>query len=178
MLPDKDAKIWGPYAWEFIFTTMIGYDNSRRPEYVTFIKSLAHILPCTKCRNHYSQFLAMNPITDNTDLLEWLIEVHNANTSRKKTKKEIVEYFGNKYNESKVLPAAVQRPRTKIRVIKTTSSFATGAPTAPPTALVRRVTTATPSKYTPVNANNGTGYYGYRQGGGVARRKGGCGCNR
>lgn len=55
---------WGPPAWAFIFAVideMEEYPRDTEP-YRMFFESLRGVLPCEKCRVHYSKFLDTNPV--------------------------------------------------------------------------------------------------------------------
>lgn len=77
--------VWGPFFWHTIHLVAISYPKN--PTYTDkkcakeFYESLAHLLPCAVCREHYASHLAENPLTpfldSRTDLLKWTILVHN-----------------------------------------------------------------------------------------------------
>lgn len=77
--------VWGPFFWHTIHLVAISYPKN--PTYTDkkcakeFYESLAHLLPCAVCREHYTSHLAENPLTpfldSRTDLLKWTILVHN-----------------------------------------------------------------------------------------------------
>jgi hypothetical protein len=64
----------------------LGYPNN--PNYTEkksakeFYESLAFLIPCAICREHYTEHLAKHPLTPSLDskkdLLKWTIDVHNA----------------------------------------------------------------------------------------------------
>jgi hypothetical protein len=78
--------VWGPFFWHTIHIVALGYPKN--PTYTDkkcakdFYESLAFLLPCAICREHYKEHLAKHPITtfldSRTDLIKWTIEVHNS----------------------------------------------------------------------------------------------------
>jgi FAD-linked sulfhydryl oxidase len=97
--------VWGPFFWHTIHIVALGY--SKNPSYTEkkcakdFYESLAFLLPCGICREHYSEHLKANPITPfldtRADLLKWTIMIHNSvNKMLKKpewTEQEIIAYY-------------------------------------------------------------------------------------
>jgi hypothetical protein len=98
-------SVWGPFFWHTIHIVALGYPKS--PTYTDkkcakeFYESLAFLLPCAVCREHYKQHLAKNPLTpfldSRKDLLKWTIDIHNAvNKMLGKpewTEEEVVIYY-------------------------------------------------------------------------------------
>jgi hypothetical protein len=78
--------VWGPFFWMTIHITALGYPS--KPTYTEkrsakqFFESLANLIPCPVCREHYKQHITKNPILphlDNrSDLFKWTVELHNA----------------------------------------------------------------------------------------------------
>jgi hypothetical protein len=78
--------VWGPFFWHTIHIVALGYPKN--PNYTEkkcakeFYESLAYLLPCGVCREHYKNHLATNPLTpfldSKKDLLTWTITIHNA----------------------------------------------------------------------------------------------------
>lgn len=102
-----DNKIWGPNFWFTLHTVTLGYPDN--PTYVDkrrfndFFVSVQYILPCVKCREHYSNHLSNFPISVSLDnkesLVKWLFNLHNqVNIS---LNKPIMEYsaFKEKYRK-------------------------------------------------------------------------------
>lgn len=77
--------VWGPFFWHTIHIVALGYPKN--PNYTDkkcakeFYESLAFLLPCSVCREHYKEYLAKKPITPfldtKKDLLQWTIDIHN-----------------------------------------------------------------------------------------------------
>ena len=78
-------NIWGPVFWHTIHITALGYPND--PSYTQkraakeFYESLAHLIPCPVCREHYKQHLEKMPLSPHldrrADLFRWTVELHN-----------------------------------------------------------------------------------------------------
>ncbi len=78
--------VWGPFFWMTIHIVALGYPS--KPSYTEkrsakqFFESLANLIPCPVCREHYKQHITKNPITPNldsrTDLFKWTVDLHNA----------------------------------------------------------------------------------------------------
>jgi hypothetical protein len=92
-----DSSAWGPKGWYFIDTVITSYPNDPTNEdmrlFKKFITSLKDVLPCEKCRYHYSEFLNKNPLDSNVlssrdSLVEWILRSHN-NIRKIQNKSEI-----------------------------------------------------------------------------------------
>ena len=93
-------SIWGPICWKFIHLIALSYplnptDNDKT-NYRLFYESLAHILPCQQCNEHYKQHIYNNPLTNdvllnNETLLKWTIDIHNI--VNKDNNKPIYNYY-------------------------------------------------------------------------------------
>ena len=78
-------SVWGPFFWHTIHIVALGY--SKNPTYTDkkcakeFYESLAFLLPCSVCREHYKGYLQEKPIStfldSRTDLIKWTIQIHN-----------------------------------------------------------------------------------------------------
>ena len=78
-------SVWGPFFWHTVHIVALGYPKS--PTYTDkkcakeFYESLAYLLPCSICREHYREHLTKHPITtfldSRTDLIKWTITIHN-----------------------------------------------------------------------------------------------------
>ena len=97
--------VWGPFFWHTIHITALSYPE--KPSYAQkraakeFYESLAHLIPCPKCREHYSTHLQKFPISPHldrrADLFRWTVNVHNVvNKSLDKpmiTEKESIQFY-------------------------------------------------------------------------------------
>jgi hypothetical protein len=78
-------SVWGPFFWHTMHIVALGYPKN--PTYTDkkcakeFYESLAFLLPCSICREHYKQYLQEKPIStfldSRTDLIKWTIQIHN-----------------------------------------------------------------------------------------------------
>jgi hypothetical protein len=78
-------SVWGPFFWHTIHIVALGYPKN--PTYTDkkcakeFYESLAFLLPCSICREHYKEYLQAKPISpfldSRTDLIKWTIQIHN-----------------------------------------------------------------------------------------------------
>ena len=98
-------SVWGPFFWHTIHIVALGYP--KKPTYTDkkcakeFYESLAYLLPCSICREHYRTHLTKQPITtfldSREDLLRWTILIHNqVNTMLGKqewSKEEVIAYY-------------------------------------------------------------------------------------
>jgi hypothetical protein len=90
-------SVWGPIFWHTIHVTALAYPEN--PSYAQkraakeFYESLAHLIPCPKCREHYQTHLQKMPISPHldrrADLFRWTVDVHN--TVNKMLEKPIVK---------------------------------------------------------------------------------------
>jgi len=83
------TTIWGPSTWEALHCITFGYsenpsDNDKN-NYYNFFQSLAKVLPCCVCRDHYSKFIMTNGetkldketvMTNKETLTKWLWTLH------------------------------------------------------------------------------------------------------
>lgn len=77
--------VWGPLFWHTIHITALGYPAN--PTYghkkaaKEFYESLAFLVPCPVCREHYETHLQKNPLTPHLDrrddLFRWTVNLHN-----------------------------------------------------------------------------------------------------
>jgi hypothetical protein len=75
--------VWGPIFWATMHIVSIGYSKTPTDEEkrgaTQFYESLAQVIPCPICKEHYRHFLTqMPPVVDNRDtLIEWVFMIHN-----------------------------------------------------------------------------------------------------
>lgn len=85
-----DTTVWGPKLWFVMHTVSLNYPEypnfQEKEHHKVFFTNLKHIIPCTKCQGHYTEFLQKNPITNNLnskmDLVKWVWTLHNEVSSR------------------------------------------------------------------------------------------------
>ena len=107
-----DPTIWGPKLWFMIHTIALNYpDNPTyqdRRSYEEFYNSLKYVIPCEKCRIHYTQRLKRMPIINHLDnsntLFKYTVDLHNqVNKSLNKkiySYQEVMKIYENHYNKS------------------------------------------------------------------------------
>ncbi len=106
-----DPKIWGPYGWLFIQSSILSYpnnpNNNEKENFKQFIESLRVILPCLKCRDHMSDYIKKNPLDENIlknreNLIKWILEAQNnvnkINNKKTITYREFINYYKNHYS--------------------------------------------------------------------------------
>ena len=80
-----DISKWGPAAWDFMYAVAFSYPNNPTPQEqqaaVSFFGSLGDLLPCERCRKHFSQYLQEYPIVSHVSsqavLSSWLLNLNN-----------------------------------------------------------------------------------------------------
>jgi hypothetical protein len=68
-LADTSPKTWGPHYWRTIAHMVNAYPVSNPSESLqaateAFFESLAELLPCQECRDHYTEWLDGHPIAE------------------------------------------------------------------------------------------------------------------
>ena len=108
-----DPTVWGPKLWFFIHTLALNFPENPTFQdikaYETFFDNLKYIIPCDKCRLHYTQRLNENPVTkyftDTNTLFIYTIDLHNeVNKSLGKkiyTYEEVSKIYKKHYNPYK-----------------------------------------------------------------------------
>jgi FAD-linked sulfhydryl oxidase len=106
-----NPEIWGPGAWTFLHTITLNYPNNPDIDVIDYHKNffvlLKNIIPCEKCRLHYSQYLIDNPIDDvlnnKQDFVIWLNKLHNEinvrNNKPEMNIKNMIKLYRKKYSE-------------------------------------------------------------------------------
>lgn len=108
-----DPIVWGPHGWYFLHSITLAYpdnpsDNDKL-SHKNFFNSLKDILPCDKCKNHYTQNLMTYPIENHLEnkesLFKWLVDVHNRvnidNGKREYSYDEVTKIYENMYSKNK-----------------------------------------------------------------------------
>jgi len=94
-----DPSIWGKHGWKFIHFVAQGYPDKpsqeQKLQYKNFFNSIQYVLPCSFCRDHYTQNLINNPIDDSVlqnkkSFVDWTVKLHNIVNIQ--TDKEIIPY--------------------------------------------------------------------------------------
>ncbi len=90
-LPTVDPVLWGPHVWRFLHIAAQHCIPSvrRLGIWQEMLGVLATGLPCPECREHYTAWLAANPlyVDDSTGLpgpiQAWILALHNQVSQRK-----------------------------------------------------------------------------------------------
>ena len=81
-----NSNIWGPKGWFFLDSIILSYpmnpsfdDKKKFKEFFTLVSEM---LPCAKCRHHYSDFITKFPLNDQilsskNKLINWFLKLHN-----------------------------------------------------------------------------------------------------
>lgn len=110
-MTNLNPTIWGPYAWFFIESTIIGLPDivpvELQNELKHFFISISFLLPCETCRNHFSEYIKTTDImsvdfSTKTKVLIWVNNIHNAVRKQNKNKTisltKTIQYYNSKYN--------------------------------------------------------------------------------
>ena len=105
---DLNPEIWGPFGWFFSDSICLSYPTNptinEKQQFKNYFNALSYILPCTKCRTHFNQYITKHPLNDSIleskdKLIKWFLGVHN-NVNRINNKSEIsLEEFYSYYNK-------------------------------------------------------------------------------
>ena len=107
-----EPEIWGPHAWQFLHSITLSYPDNPTLEdknnHAQFFNSIQNILPCQKCRDHYTQNLQAFPVEQHLDnkesLFRWSIDLHNRvnviNNKREYSYDEVTELYEKMYDKS------------------------------------------------------------------------------
>ena len=104
-----DPKVWGPHAWLFIHSVALQYPDkptaNEKIKFGDFFNSLKYVLPCRKCRLHYTQHYKKSPpdLRDKKSLVQWSVDLHNnVNASNNKPEidmKDFLQFYHKLYNK-------------------------------------------------------------------------------
>jgi hypothetical protein len=105
---DLDSKVWGPNAWFFIDSIVLSYplnpSSLEKDQYRNFFYSFPIVLPCTKCRVHFNEYITDNPLNDvilssKDQIIKWILSAHNnISIDRQITIDDYYKYYNDKYN--------------------------------------------------------------------------------
>lgn len=111
MRVNLNSNIWGPHGWFFCESICLGYPDNPTKEikqqYKNFFYSFPYIIPCTKCRLHFSQYIKKYPLNDKIlsskdNLIMWILSAHNnvkkINNNKKITLKKFYKYYNKMYD--------------------------------------------------------------------------------
>lgn len=79
-------SIWGHSGWKLLFAMAQVYpmDNpttATKNDYLIYFTHLRKMLPCSRCRKHYSEYILNNPpqfyLHNRESVFHWLLGLHN-----------------------------------------------------------------------------------------------------
>lgn len=117
-----ENNFWGPAMWTIMYTVAYTFSTLENIEQVyAFYESLGFLLPCDKCRKHYMEYLAKNPIkaftsenTNNRVLCQW---VYNLEAQVAKKNNRPIETFDVKFQKLQHRdPTTAPKPKRNPRV--------------------------------------------------------------
>jgi len=106
-----EANIWGPKAWIFLHSITMNYPenptSTDKQNYKNFFYSIRNILPCVICNKNYIDHLNKYPIDEHlegkTQLVKWLIKIHNEvnkiYNKKELSYEEVMNYYEELYSE-------------------------------------------------------------------------------
>ena len=108
---DLNPEVWGPFGWFFSDSICLSYPNNptqnEKQQYKNYFYALPYILPCTKCRKHFNQYITKYPLNDyvlnsKDNLIKWVLGAHNnvnkINNKNNITLEEFYSYYNKKFN--------------------------------------------------------------------------------
>jgi len=120
-----NSDYWGSKGWYFIDTIVLSYPDkptqSDKDEFFNFFQSIKKVLPCEKCRVHFSEYLYNHPLNDKIlsskeKLIKWILAAHN-NVRKMQNKKEITlnEFFDFYIRENKL---EINKTTSEVKIIE------------------------------------------------------------
>ena len=79
----KHNLIWGKHLWFVMENFALNFpdDSSEqiKNDFKHFYTSIANVLPCEKCKNHYSAHLQTQPprLENRDSIIRWTVDLHN-----------------------------------------------------------------------------------------------------
>ena len=107
-----DPKVWGPHGWQFLHSITLAYPDNPTLEdknnHAQFFNGIQNILPCQRCRDHYSLSLQELPVEQHLEnkesLFRWLVDIHNQvnvkNNKREYSYDEVTKLYEKMYDKS------------------------------------------------------------------------------
>ena len=101
-----NPKYWGYSGWVFLNSIALVYNPLQKQIYYNFFVSLKDILPCEKCKIHYSTQLELlnNALENKNTLLEWLLNIRNKiNLEQNKKTKTLKDIFNEIFYKNNLI---------------------------------------------------------------------------
>ena len=92
-----DPNVWGPNAWVFLHAISLQYPSKptsiEKTKHREWLNNLKYVIPCQKCRNHFSEYIDRNPPTlgSKKEYVEWIWKLHNDVNSRNNKSLPVIE---------------------------------------------------------------------------------------
>ena len=127
-------EVWGPHAWIFLHSVTLNYPENpselQKQKYKEFFDSLQYVIPCEKCAYNYGIKLKNHPVRldSKSDLVEWLIEIHNmvnlSNGKKEITRDEFMNIYKGIYtNPQKQKIISEEKESKKIMIQEKNNYF-------------------------------------------------------
>jgi|TARA_B110000305_G_C19256912_1_gene547529 hypothetical protein len=120
------TSVWGPSLWHFLHTMSFNYPTKptkmEKLQYIGFVKSLKHILPCKYCRINLKQNFKTMPITmrclENRDAFSMYIYNLHETVNKMLNKKSGLSYEDVKERYEHFRARCNKKKKTKKKLFK------------------------------------------------------------
>lgn len=105
-----NPKIWGPHGWFFIESIALSLPDKipfiLQNEIKHFLISLSSLLPCEKCRYHFSEYIKKTNMMEadfstKNQVFKWINDSHNnvriINNNKIINLEDTIAYYDNQY---------------------------------------------------------------------------------
>ena len=73
-----DKATWGNGLWNFLHSSSYAAPTKRRSDSLgSFFENLGSMIPCPDCQKHYDDFYLTRGPPTNSNLSEWIVDLHN-----------------------------------------------------------------------------------------------------
>lgn len=103
---------WGPILWKIIHTIAFNSpENISQNDYINFYKSIENIIPCSICKQEYSNKLRIFPLINyfksKREIEEWSIKIHNSINRINKKKEYNYDEVKKIYKNSNIMKETI-----------------------------------------------------------------------
>lgn len=104
--PSRFVEFFGPCTWKALHSIAFNYSNDpnhpspdEQKAALDLFGSLRYLIPCDKCRGHYSKYLEEHPVDADSreSLSKWVYDLHSDVNRRKHVKNISYEEVKNDY---------------------------------------------------------------------------------
>ena len=119
-----NPDVWGPHAWIFLHSVSLQYPSQpsqiEKTKHREWLTNLKYVIPCQKCRNHYSDYISRNPpnLNSKKEFVDWVWNLHNDVNSRSNKKLVSMDSFLSFYQK-----LFKRQIKIKVPAIPTTGSL-------------------------------------------------------